>query len=51
MTFRFVMSAAARSAEQRCHSGRVAEAMQSDATWPAAHREFLAGRLDEDAGR
>lgn len=51
MTFRFAMSGAARSAGQRCRSGRGAEAAPSAARCPAARRALLAGRLDEDAGR
>jgi hypothetical protein len=51
MTFRFAMSGAARSAGQRCRSGRGAEAAPSAVRCTAALRVFLAGHPDEDGDR
>jgi len=51
MTFRFAMSAAARSAGRYYRSGRGDEAALSAARCTAARRVFLAGHPDEDGGR
>lgn len=51
MTFRFAMSAAARSAGRHCRSGRGDEAAPIAASYTTAHRVFLVGRLDEGGSR